>query len=360
MVTEKDFLRKGFIAAGASGKVDIVEKLTGPDKGELLARKIIPKPTRKFEYDNVKRELEIMKLILGKPFLTQLRYSYSTKTNLCIVMNLAYNGSLSKVIVDHNKNDTAMGKNTMMKYIAGAIRGVEELHKLGIIHRDLKTENILIDRRGHAIIADFGISTTQKETMSEIGTVGIMAPEINGQQSYDNSIDWWNIGVVIYEILTGYDYHEPIPWESREITNKISKNAENLLKGLLTRNPMERLGKITGATEIKQHPFFTEYNPDFWCKFEQTYLNEKEPPIRKNEIKSDWKDELEKIKKFERMSYTFFDYEGQQKRQISEELTEIITISDGEEEKTSIYTRVTRTIYTRLIKKMKTYSLLDD
>ncbi|KAG6857154.1 hypothetical protein H0H87_008724 [Tephrocybe sp. NHM501043] len=137
--------------------------------------------------------------------------------------------------------------------------------------RDLKPENILLDYTGHIALCDFGLCKLNmkgnEKTNTFCGTPEYLAPEILTAQGYDKTIDWWTLGVLLYEMLAGLPpfYDEVTDDMYRKILNdplqfgpEIGSEARSVLTGLLTRDPSKRLG-VNGAEEIKRHPFFKNH-----------------------------------------------------------------------------------------------------
>lgn len=167
-------------------------------------------------------------------------------------------------------------ENEVRIYIAEIVLAMEQLHMRRIIYRDIKLENILLDAEGHIVITDFGLSKQlphgTDRTHSFCGTIEYMAPEVvrNGQVGHDMSVDWWSVGVLCYELLTGAS---PFTFEGTEnsqsdISNRILKAAPPLppslgadvadfIGKLLNKDPAKRLGgNRTDARDVKAHPFF--------------------------------------------------------------------------------------------------------
>jgi len=161
-------------------------------------------------------------------------------------------------------------------YSAEITLALEHLHKNEIIYRDLKPENILLDQSGHIKLADFGlakegVSDPFKGAITLCGTPEYICPEILAKKGYGTAVDWWTFGMVLYEMLTGLP-----PWYTpdRKLLFDRIKNADlhfpstfsieisSLIRGLLARDPRERLGSITDAGEIKAHPFFEQIDWD--------------------------------------------------------------------------------------------------
>ncbi|XP_028159028.1 ribosomal protein S6 kinase alpha-5-like [Ostrinia furnacalis] len=167
-------------------------------------------------------------------------------------------------------------ENEVRIYIAEIILALEQLHKLGIIYRDIKLENILLDAEGHIVLTDFGLSKEfcggESRAYSFCGTIEYMAPEVvrSGSQGHDIAVDWWSVGVLTYELLTGAS---PFTVEGekntqQEITKRIvrcsypiptdvSTDVQDFIKRLLVKDPRRRLGGgDDDAEELKRHPFF--------------------------------------------------------------------------------------------------------
>ena len=154
-----------------------------------------------------------------------------------------------------------------------------------MITRDLKPENLLLDSQGHIRITDFGLSKEQVEgetVQSLCGTPEYIAPEILRKQPYGKAVDWWSLGTLIYEMITGlppfYDSNRKIMYH-RILSSPLQKSpymsqeAFDLCSKLLERDPTKRLG-YNGFEEIQNHPWFKEIN------WEKLYRKELEPPFR--------------------------------------------------------------------------------
>lgn len=172
----------------------------------------------------------------------------------------------------HLGNDGKFSESRAKFYAAEILLALEHMHQLGIIYRDLKPENVLLDRQGHVKLADFGLSkegvtSDAKGANSFCGTPEYLAPEILNRQGHGRAVDWWSLGALLFEMLTGMPpfycsdkekLFEKIKHEALDLPNYLSNDAKNLLLGLMEKDPNKRLG--TGeddAISIKKHPFFS-------------------------------------------------------------------------------------------------------
>ncbi len=176
-------------------------------------------------------------------------------------------------------------------YAAEMILAIEYLHQSGVVYRDLKPENVLIDSEGHVRLTDFGLSksgleATSGRTESFCGTPEYLAPEIIKDQEYGYSVDWYSFGLVVYEMLTGINPFKTgqdlslvekmnlIVSKEIPIPKKLSPEARDLLKQILRKEPTERIGcRDGGVDELKAHPFFASID---WM---QLYRKEIDPPF---------------------------------------------------------------------------------
>nr|AML79336.1 putative LOV domain-containing protein [Galphimia gracilis] len=286
------------LGCGDTGSVHLVE-LQGT--GELYAMKAMEKSVT-LNRNKVHRactEREIISL-LDHPFLPTLYTSFQTPTHVCLITDFCPGGELFALL---DKQPMKLFKEESARfYAAEVVIGLEYLHCLGVIYRDLKPENILLEKDGHVVLTDFDLSfmSTCKpqvikhippksrqrsrsqppptfvaepaaQSNSFVGTEEYIAPEIITGTGHSSAIDWWALGILLYEMLYG---RTPFRGKNRQKTfaNILHKDltfpssipvslaARQLINALLNRDPAFRLGSNTGANEIKQHPFFRGIN----------------------------------------------------------------------------------------------------
>lgn len=266
-----DFEVLKVVGQGAFGKVYQVRKI---GTSEILAMKVMRKD-RILEKDHteyMKTERDVLTKI-DHPFVVQLRYSFQTKYRLYLVLDFVNGGHLFFQL--HRQG--LFREDLARIYTAEVVSAVSHLHSNGVMHRDLKPENILLDADGHVVLTDFGLAKQFDENTrsnSLCGTIEYMAPEIVLGKGHDKAADWWSVGVLLYEMLTG---KPPFVGNRQKVQQKIikdkiklpaflSSDAHSLLKGLLHKDASKRLGcGSIGSDEIKSHKWFKSI---YWKKLD--------------------------------------------------------------------------------------------
>uniref|UniRef100_A0A8C1YKL6 Protein kinase C n=1 Tax=Cyprinus carpio TaxID=7962 RepID=A0A8C1YKL6_CYPCA len=273
------------LGKGSFGKVMLV-RLNGSD--QVFAVKVLKKDII-LQDDDVEctmTEKRVLSFASTHPYLTQLYCCFQTPERLFFVMEFVNGGDL----MFHIQKSRKFEENRARFYTAEITSALIFLHSKGIIYRDLKLDNVLLDKDGHCKLADFGMC---KESMFEgvvtgtfCGTPDYIAPEILQEMLYGPSVDWWALGVLLYEMLSGHapfeaenedDLFESILTEEIIYASWLSTDAVDILKGFLTKNPSRRLGCVAaegGETAVTSHPFFTSID---WNKLNQREL---EPPFK--------------------------------------------------------------------------------
>nr|AML77590.1 putative LOV domain-containing protein [Glycyrrhiza lepidota] len=292
------------LGSGDTGSVHLVElqgtgqyfAMKAMDKGVMLNRNKVHRACT---------ERQILDM-LDHPFLPALYASFQTKTHVCLITDYCPGGELFLLL---DRQPTKVLKEDAVRfYAAEVLIALEYLHCQGIIYRDLKPENVLIQSSGHVSLTDFDLScltsckpqliipdTNEKKkkkkkrkqqksqqvpmfmaepmraSNSFVGTEEYIAPEIITGSGHTSAVDWWALGILLYEMLYGYT---PFRGKTRQKTfanilhkdlkfpksKPVSVHAKQLIYWLLHRDPKNRLGSQEGANEIKRHPFFRGFN----------------------------------------------------------------------------------------------------
>uniref|UniRef100_A0A4W5NQV9 protein kinase C n=1 Tax=Hucho hucho TaxID=62062 RepID=A0A4W5NQV9_9TELE len=278
-LTINDFVFHKVLGKGSFGKVLLAE-LKG--RGEYFAVKALKKDVVLMD-DDVECtmvEKRVLALAWDNPFLAHLYSTFQTREHLFFVMEYLNGGDLMFHIQDKGRFD--LYRATF--YSAEIIIGLQFLHSKGIIYRDLKLDNVMLDRDGHIKIADFGMCKEnmfgENRATTFCGTPDYIAPEILLGQKYTFSVDWWSFGVLVYEMLIGQspfqgddeeELFESIRMDMPHYPGWLTKEANDLLEKLFERDPSRRLGVVGN---IQEHSFFKTLN---WPALEKREI---EPPFK--------------------------------------------------------------------------------
>merc|ERR1711971_71151 len=264
------------LGKGTFGKVILCREKSS---NHLYAIKILKKEViiKKDEVEHTMTENRVLQST-RHPFLIGLKYSFTTSDRLCFVMEYVNGGEL----FFHLSRERQFSEDRTRFYGAEITSAIEYLHKRGIIYRDLKLENLLLDKDGHIKIADFGLCKEDiqwgKTTKTFCGTPEYLAPEVLEDNDYGRAVDWWGVGVLMYEMMVGrlpfynrdgdHDrLFELILMDPVKFPRSISDDARDLLSGLLVKDPLTRLGGgPEDAEAVKGHQFFASIN---WTDLEK-------------------------------------------------------------------------------------------
>ena len=280
-LTLKDFLVERQIGKGGFGKVLLVRK-TNDKSQKAYAMKILRKSDllehRLMEGTILERN------ILQKtqhPFIVHLNFAFQTENNIYLVMEYLPGGDIYQLL----KKNIRFSEESACFYIAEVILALDYLHKeMNLIYRDLKPENILLSASGHIKLTDFGLSKqTDGKTYTFAGTPEYLAPEILLDTGQTKAIDWWSVGVLLYEMLAGvppfsnkdknFEKIKQLILENNpRFPSYFSENAIEIIKRFLQMEPNKRLG-VRSLFDVKKHPFFININ------WEELYQLKTEPPV---------------------------------------------------------------------------------
>ena len=327
-----------------------VYKAIFKDNKKIYALKVIDKSILKNDDDikNIINEIKIMNE-LDSSNLLKLVTNFEDENNIYIILPLCKNGQLYDLLHKSNKKV----KNIFIKkYLYQTIQAIKELHKKKIIHRDIKPENILIDDKDNALLSDFGIATHCKEGEKRntyCGTDEYLAPEVIRGQPYDEKIDIWAIGILIYECISPLgktpfnkidflkrtdDNKEYIIKNEKDLKINYDKNfdplAKNLIEKILKINPKERLS----ISNILNHIFFNNIN----VNLRNDVFNNENEDIKNEKIINELKKTKETISKetYDKMLNSMIEENKKIKNELEEKKKQIIKLN---EEKSTLLNR---------------------
>lgn len=275
-ITYKTFRMYRVLGKGGFGEVCACQSRS---TGKMYACKKLEKKRIK------KRKGESMvlseKLILQKinsRFVVNLAYAFETKDALCLVLTIMTGGDL-KFHIYNMGGDPGFTEARSKFYSAEILLGLDHLHSNGIVYRDCKPENILLDDNGHVRISDLGLALEIPEgeaVRGRVGTVGYMAPEVIDNEKYTFSPDYFSLGCLIFEMIEGRApfrarkekiKREEVDRRVKEMeepySKKFSDEARSICQALLRKSPRERLGCTSGrqgAKEVMANPWFSDIN----------------------------------------------------------------------------------------------------
>mmetsp|Transcript_48780 Transcript_48780/g.62596 ORF Transcript_48780/g.62596 Transcript_48780/m.62596 type:complete len:702 (-) Transcript_48780:145-2250(-) len=274
-VTLSDFDRIKVLGKGSFGKVLLVEK---KGKGSSnnggngvvnnrYAMKVLKKSKlrRAKQVERTKTERRVLEICDGQHFIMSMFFAFQTAEKLYIVLEYCPGGEL----FFHLSRFRKFPEHVARFYAAELIVALDFLHKHGVIYRDMKPENVLLDAEGHVKLGDFGLAKDNvwdpcEGGKSICGTPEYMAPEVLNKVGHGQAVDWWGLGMILYEMLTGLP-----PWYTKDrqklfqrlryaplrIPPTMTIECASLVSAFLCRTPIDRLG-AKGTKAIKDHPFF--------------------------------------------------------------------------------------------------------
>lgn len=303
MVGPQSFEKIRLLGQGDVGKVFLVrEKKTN----RVYALKVLSKDEM-IKRNKIKRVLTEQEILAtsNHPFIVTLYHSFQSEDYLYLCMEYCMGGEFFRAL--QTRETKCICEEDAKFYASEVTAALEYLHLLGFIYRDLKPENILLHQSGHIMLSDFDLSIQAKDskipvakgsaqstlvdtkicsdgfrTNSFVGTEEYIAPEVIRGNGHTAAVDWWTLGILVYEMLFGFT---PFKGDNTNETftnilknevsfpnnNEISRTCKDLIKKLLTKNESKRLGCKMGAADVKKHPFFK--------KVQWSLLRNQEPPL---------------------------------------------------------------------------------
>ncbi|KAK5169491.1 uncharacterized protein LTR77_005467 [Saxophila tyrrhenica] len=281
-----DFEGLRCLGKGAFGVVNLVRQHA---TGRLYAQKQFKKATltvHKRLVEQTRTERTILESVNRHPFVVKLFYAFQDQEKLYLILEYAQGGEL----FHHLAMERMFSEEVASFYMAEMVLALEHLHhNVRVIYRDLKPENCLLDAEGHLLLTDFGLSKVAVEDETEransvLGTIEYMAPEVIKGEGYDFAVDWWSLGAIGFDLLTGsppFGGNNHAKIQSNILKQKLQlpyflgPDAKDLLTRLLRKEPNKRLGgaNTKDLKTLKSHRFFRKID---WKKLEKREL---EPPI---------------------------------------------------------------------------------
>jgi protein kinase A len=282
--SQEDFQLQRTLGTGSFGRVHLVQS---KHNHRFYAMKVLKKAQvvkmKQIEHTNDERR---MLNRVRHPFLVTLWGTWQDSRNLYMVMDFVEGGELFSLLRKSQRFPNPVAKF----YAAEVTLALEYLHAHQIIYRDLKPENLLLDRHGHLKITDFGFAKDVPDiTWTLCGTPDYLAPEVVSSKGYNKSVDWWSLGILIFEMLCGFtpfwDSGSPVKIYENILRGKVKyppylhADAVDLLSQLITSDLTKRLGNLHGGpSDVKNHPWFAEVTWDRLARkdIDAPYI----PPIR--------------------------------------------------------------------------------
>ncbi|XP_032833718.1 rhodopsin kinase GRK7-like [Petromyzon marinus] len=273
-MTDKNFYEFRMLGKGGFGEVCAMQaKMSGK---MYACKKLDKKRLKKKNGEKMALlEKELLEMV-NSAFVVQLAYAYETKTHLCLTMSLMNGGDLKYHI--YEMGELGLEMERVLFYAAQITCGMQHLHALRIIYRDMKPENVLLDEAGHCRLSDLGLAVLLKDDGMKIteraGTNGYMAPEVINGEGYTYSCDWFSLGCTIYEMIAG---RTPFKGHKEKVTKdevrrrtlednvaylhrNFCPNSKNICDQLLAKKPANRLGCRGDDDNPRKHPYFQSIN----------------------------------------------------------------------------------------------------
>jgi len=288
-ISFKSLKHVGMLGQGSFGTVRLVQH---NDTNKTYALKGVSKHSivENNQQEHIMSEKRVM-MRFNHPFLVRLYATYNKKDLLHFLLEPVLGGELFTLL----RNKHMFAENESIFYAGCVVLAFEYMHMKGTVYRDLKPENLLVDADGYIQVTDFGFAKRigDGQTWTLCGTPDYLCPEIVSGSGHGKGADWWTVGVLIYEMLTGrtpfyandqMDMFENIVRAEVRFPSSMSSEAKSLIGGLLARKPTQRLGVTRGKSKgIKAHDWWKKSKVFDWDKlYHKQIVSPYKPKIKNN------------------------------------------------------------------------------
>ena len=278
-----DFQMKDTLGTGTFSRVRLARHIMSES---FYAIKILKKVEilRLKQLEHTKDEISLL-LKIEHPFIIGLHGYFHDESRIFMVLDFVAGGEVLKLLRSGKSRDLGRFTDDDAKfYLSELFLAIKHLHKMNVVYRDIKPENLLINAQGHVCLTDFGFAKVVVDrTFTICGTPEYLAPEVITGLGYGKSGDWWAFGILAYEMVVGYPpfygdtpfgiYQRILDGEFLlDRSMNIKYQCENIIKKLLIQDRTKRLGSRKGSIEIEKHKYFHLVN------WETTYAMQTKPP----------------------------------------------------------------------------------